>query len=52
MACLFFKVNKKLLLEEIRKETGKDVTLKDISNIVAKTKNPSQTFDEVSKRYI
>ncbi|KAG8176409.1 hypothetical protein JTE90_018401 [Oedothorax gibbosus] len=37
-------VNKKLLQEEIVKETGKGVTLKDISNLVAKSKTTLKTL--------
>ncbi|KAG8171930.1 hypothetical protein JTE90_004910 [Oedothorax gibbosus] len=41
------QVNKKLLKDEILKETGKDITLRDISNIVARSKNISETFDQI-----
>ncbi|KAG8171394.1 hypothetical protein JTE90_018414 [Oedothorax gibbosus] len=47
LSIVSFKVNKKLLKDEILKETGKDITLRDISNIVARSKTISKTFDEI-----
>lgn len=43
----FYKVNKKLLQQQIVQETGKQVTLKDLSNIAAKYKEDVKSFNEV-----